>query len=215
LLHCPDFSTAFYIKTDASKQACGAVLPQNKNGLQLPVAYAMRSFTKGESNKSTTEQELTAIHWAITHFRPYIYGRHFTVKTDHRQLTYLCSMINPSSNLTQIRLDLKEYDFTVEYLKGKDNYVADELTRITTEELTDITRNINKVTTRYQSRQKSCGGEKQIELPRQSIEKSSKPNVYGVINNDEVRKVVTLHVNNMTCFFKHRKKKAARYNVSD
>jgi len=58
LLQYPDFSKEFYIITDASKQACGAVLTQNVNGLQLPVA-----------NKSTTEQELTAIHWAITHFR--------------------------------------------------------------------------------------------------------------------------------------------------
>jgi len=81
LLQYPDFSKEFYIITVASKKACGAVLTQNKNGLQLPVAYASRSFTKGESNKSITEQELTAIHLAITHFRPYICGRHFTFRT--------------------------------------------------------------------------------------------------------------------------------------
>jgi len=52
-------------------------------------------------------------------------------------------------------------------------------------------------------------------LPSQSIGKASKLNVYGVINNDEVREVVTLHVNNMTCFFKHGKQITARYNVSD
>jgi len=57
----PDFSKEFCIITDASKYACGAVLTQNKNGLQIPVAYASRSFTKGESNKSTTEQELACI----------------------------------------------------------------------------------------------------------------------------------------------------------
>jgi len=61
------------------------LVTQCKNGLQLPVAYASRAFAKGESNKSTTEQELTA----ITHFRPYIYGRHFTVKTDH---IHTCSL---------------------------------------------------------------------------------------------------------------------------
>jgi len=72
-------------------------------------------------------------------------------------------MINPSSKLTRIRLELEEFDFTVEYLKGKDNYVADALSRITIEELKNTTRNINKVTTRYQSRQKSCAGEKEIE----------------------------------------------------
>lgn len=105
LLQYPDFSKEFCIVADASKQACGAVLTQNYNGHQLPVAYASKGFTKCESNKSTTEKELTEIHWAIVHFRPYIYGKHFTVKTDHRPLTYLFSMVNPSSKLTRIRLE--------------------------------------------------------------------------------------------------------------
>jgi len=104
LLQYPDFSKEFCIITDASKQACGAVLTQNHNGLQLTIAYASRAFTKGESNKFTTEQELAAIHWGILHCRPYIYGNHFTIKTDHRPLVYLFSMINPSSKLTRTRL---------------------------------------------------------------------------------------------------------------
>jgi len=190
---------------------CGAVLSQDHNGHQLAVAYASRSFTKGESNKSTTEQELAAIHWAIIHFRPYIYGEHFTVKTDHRPLTFSFSMTNSGSTLTRKRLKLEEYNFTVEYLRGKDNYVADALSRITIKELKDITGNIMKVTRRLQSRQNSCAGEtKKSELHTQSIEKASMPNVYQVINNDDVRKVVTLQVKNMICFFKHGKKITAK-----
>lgn len=215
LLQYPDFSKEFCITTDASKQACGAVLTQNHNGHQLPVAYASRAFTKGESNKSTTEQELAAIHWAIIHFRPYIYGKHFTVKTDHRPLTYLFSMVNPSSKLTRIRLELEEYNFTVEYLKGKDNHVADALSRITIKELKDITGNILKVTTRFQSRQKSCAGKEQLDLQKQTKEIASEPNVYEVITNDEVRKVVTLQLNDSICLFKHGKKIIARYDVGD
>jgi len=52
-------------------------------------------------------------------------------------------------------------------------------------------------------------------LPTRSIEKASKPNVYEAINNDEVRKVVTLHVKDMLCLFKHSRKITARYDVSD
>lgn len=54
-----------------------------------------------------------------------------------------------------------------------------------------------------------------LELPTQSIEKASKPNVYEVINNDEVRKVVTLHVKHTLYLFKHGRKITARYDVSD
>lgn len=72
LLQYPDFSKEFCITTDASKHACDAVLSQEHNGVQLPIAYASRSFTKGERNKSTTDQGLAAIHCAIKHFRPYV-----------------------------------------------------------------------------------------------------------------------------------------------
>ena len=74
------------------------------NYLQLML---QQKLIKGESNKLTIDQELTAIHWAIKHFRPYVYGKHFLVFTDHRPLSYLFSM----------KLHLEEYDFTVEYLK--------------------------------------------------------------------------------------------------
>jgi len=50
LLQYPNFSKEFCVITDARKQACGAVLTQFKNGLQLPVAYASRAFTKGENS---------------------------------------------------------------------------------------------------------------------------------------------------------------------
>ena len=52
LLQYPDFRKNFCIITDASKQTCGGVLTQNRNGIQLPIAYASRSFTKGESKRA-------------------------------------------------------------------------------------------------------------------------------------------------------------------
>jgi len=57
-----------------------------------------------------------------------------------------------------MRLDLEEHDFTVEYLKGKDNRIADELSRTTIKDLKNITTNILQVTTGQKSRQNSCAG---------------------------------------------------------
>lgn len=121
----PDFNKKFILSTDASNLACGAVLSQMHNDAELPVAFASKKFTKGESNKPTIEQELTAIHWAINHFRPYLYGRRFLVKTDHRPLVYLFSMKEPFSKLTRMRMD-----FDIEYVKGKGNIGPDALSRI-------------------------------------------------------------------------------------
>ena len=53
-------------------------------------------------------------------------------------------MKDPSSKLTRMRLDLEEFDYTVEYLRGKNHFVADALSRITTAELKEI--NLNKWT---------------------------------------------------------------------
>lgn len=44
-------------------------------------------------------------------------------------------MVNPSSKLTRMRLELEEYDFTIEYLKRKDSFVVDALSRRTISEL--------------------------------------------------------------------------------
>jgi len=52
-------------------------------------------------------------------------------------------------------------------------------------------------------------------LLKQCTEKAFKPNVYNVIYNDVVRKVVTLHANNILCLFKHEKKITARYDLRD
>lgn len=130
ILKYPDFSKPFIITVDASQNGTGAILSQIHDNCDLPVAYASKQFTKGESHKSTIEQELIAIHFAITYFRPYIYGTEFLVKSDHRPLIYLYGLKDPSSKLTRIRLELEEFNFKVEHIKGKDNVGADALSRL-------------------------------------------------------------------------------------
>lgn len=89
ILQYPDFSKDFILTTDASDVACGAILSQQHGNSDLPIAYASRSFTKGEKSKPVIEKALTAIHWAIDYFKAYLWGRRFKVRTDHRPLVYL------------------------------------------------------------------------------------------------------------------------------
>lgn len=189
ILQYPVFDKNFYITTDASKIACGAILSQEKDGMQFPIAYASRAFTKGESNKATIEQELIAIQWAINHFRPYVYGNKFIVRSDHKPLTYLYSLKNPSSRLTRIRLELEEYEFVIEHIKGKDNSGADALSRIDFTEIKSIptTNNVLMVTTRAQSGNKT----------ENKIQKAipEKPKVFETIGFACVKKWVKLRTN--------------------
>lgn len=165
LLQYPDFSTKneFILQTDASGLAIGAVLC-NSNG--LPVAYASRSLNKAEVNYPTIEKELLAIVWGVKYFRPYLYGRKFKIQTDHSPLVYLFGMRDPSSRLMKFRLQIEEYNFYIEYIRGKHNNVADALSRIrvTSDELKQMNERIMNVMTRAQARKMNQCNQSQDKL---------------------------------------------------
>lgn len=126
ILTYPDFSKPFKLTTDASNYAIGSVLSQNDH----PVAYYSRTLNSAEKNYSTIEKELLAILDSTKHFRPYLYGKKFTIETDHNPLVWLNKIKEPNSRLIRWRLKLEEFDFNIVYKKGKENFVADALSRI-------------------------------------------------------------------------------------
>lgn len=126
VLAYPDFSKTFHVTTDASNIAIGGVLSQSNR----PIAFYSRTLNSAERNYSTIERELLAIVEVTKHFRPYIYGKPFTIETDHKPLVWLFSLKDPNSRLVKWRLKLEEFDYIVKYKKGKENSVADALSRI-------------------------------------------------------------------------------------
>ena len=75
--------------------------------------------------------------WSIIHFQTYLLGHCFKVHTDNNPLTYS----PPSTNMDAMKQrwinELAKYDFSLEYQKGKNNTVADALSRISEEHLSD------------------------------------------------------------------------------
>jgi transposase InsO family protein len=129
LLIYPDFSQPFIVACDASTKAVGAILSQLHEGKEKPVAYCSRQLNSAESKYSTTELELLAFLFATKQFRCYLYGREFTVYTDHRALKWLLNLQDPSSRLTRWAMKLSEYDFKVEHRPGTKMRHADALSR--------------------------------------------------------------------------------------
>lgn len=109
ILQYPNFEKEFLLTVDSSSFACSGILSQNIDNRDLPVSYISRAFAKGELNKPIIKKELLAIHFAITTFEPYIWGKHFTVRTDHKPLVHLYNLKNPTSKLSLIRMDLEKY----------------------------------------------------------------------------------------------------------
>lgn len=129
VLRYPDFNKTFQLVTDASLNSIGAVLQQNGH----PICFASRTLNEHEKNYSATEKELLAIVWATNYFRPYLYGVKFEVLSDHQPLRWLfvksqSRELNP--RLYRWIIKLSDFNLTVNYIKGKDNHVADFLSRI-------------------------------------------------------------------------------------
>lgn len=130
LLKFPDFSRPFTLATDASKVAVGAVLSQEFDGKEHPVAYASRQLNPAEQKYGATEQECLAVVWSVRHFRCFLYGRHFKIVTDCQPLKWLMNARDPSSRLARWNLLLQEYDYEVIHRAGKTNQNADTLSRM-------------------------------------------------------------------------------------
>jgi transposase InsO family protein len=130
VLRRPDWSKRFIIHTDWSCQGIGAVLAQlDDEGNEYVVEYASRSCNPAESNYSSYEGECLALWWAIGRFRYYVFGREFTVVSDHKPLEWLLSTSALRGKLARWAMWLSEYDFTVLYREGVKHVNADCLSR--------------------------------------------------------------------------------------
>lgn len=125
LLSHPDWNQPFKLNVDASNVAVGAVLSQN-NG---PIAYYSRTLSNSERNYSATDREFVALIAAVKHFRTFLYGHSFTVFTDHQPLLAMVRSKPLNGRHARYHLLLQEYDFDLKFIPGRQNTVADALSR--------------------------------------------------------------------------------------
>ena len=133
VLTAPDFQKQFKLTVDASDIGCGGVVMQEGNDhIDHPVCYFSRKFNKHQRNYSTIEKECLALLLALQHFDVYlgITVHPVLVYTDHNPLTFINKMKNNNQRLLRWSLTLQEYNLDIKHIKGKDNVMADALSRI-------------------------------------------------------------------------------------
>ena len=79
----------FLLDTDANGDGIRAVLSQIQDGKERVIAYSSKSLNAAERNYCVTRKELWAVVYYVKHFRYYLYGQHFTIRTDHGTLKWL------------------------------------------------------------------------------------------------------------------------------
>ena len=140
MLQRPDVSRSFQLHTDWSAVGLEAVLTQRDGeGKEYVVAYASKSNNSAEAKYSSYEEEALATVWAIAHFRPYLYGQHFTLVTDHQPLKWLMESDKFIGKLVRWALLLQEYDFEVVHQARIMNLDADGLSRNPSSSSKDLT----------------------------------------------------------------------------
>ncbi|KAL7284480.1 hypothetical protein ACG7TL_001771 [Trametes sanguinea] len=121
--------------TDASLTGASGYISQ---GDDLPtsrvVVFWSGKFNPAQQHYPVHEQELLAIVESLKRFRPLLYGASFRICTDHKALEYLMSQKHLSPRQHRWMDVLNEFRFTIHYIPGETNTLADALSRIYSDE---------------------------------------------------------------------------------
>ena len=116
--------------TDASKVGVGAVLMQGLTWKEAhPCAFYSRQYIAAEHHYPTHEQEFLAIVVALKAWRYELMGVHFNVLTDHATLRDFQTQPALSKRQARWLEHLSDFDYTLLYLPGEKNTVADAMSR--------------------------------------------------------------------------------------
>jgi hypothetical protein len=126
----PEFSNTFILDTDASNKAIGGVLSQIIDGDERVIAYASRTLSKTERRNCVTRKELLAVVQFIKHFRHFLYGRQFLIRTDHSSLQWLLRFKNPEGQLARWLEVISLYNMVIKHRPGVQHRNVDALSRI-------------------------------------------------------------------------------------
>ena len=130
-----DVRTKTILTTDASSLGIGGVLCQRQDGVEKPIYFVSRKLHPNETKYSSSELETLAVLWCVERLHQFLFGRHFEIRTDHSALREVLIGKSSASSVAPARIvrwaaRLMPYSFTVSYIKGSMNAVADGLSRL-------------------------------------------------------------------------------------
>uniref|UniRef100_A0AAV2KVV7 Gypsy retrotransposon integrase-like protein 1 n=1 Tax=Knipowitschia caucasica TaxID=637954 RepID=A0AAV2KVV7_KNICA len=119
----------YVVDKDASGTGIGVVLSQQGGEGERVVGYYSRALSREERNYCVTRRELLAVVMAVHHFRPYLHGNKFLLRTDHASLTWLLCFKQPEGQVARWLEVLQTYDFDNQHCPGQQHNNADALSQ--------------------------------------------------------------------------------------
>ena len=124
------------LQCDASPYGLGVVISHvGPYGLEQPISFASRTLTKSEANYAQYEKEGLSVIFGLKKFHKFLYGRRFTIVTDHKPLLGIFGDSKPASQMASARLArwhmiLSSYEYDIIHKEGKQHQNAYALSRL-------------------------------------------------------------------------------------
>ncbi|KAG7536936.1 Integrase catalytic core [Arabidopsis suecica] len=125
VLALPDFEEMFEVECDASGLGIGAVLHQRKR----PVAFFSEKLSGATLNYPTYDKKLYALVRALETWQHYLLSKEFIIHTDHETLKHLRGQTSLKRRHAKWLEFIETFPYVIKYKKGKENVVADALSR--------------------------------------------------------------------------------------
>ena len=111
------------LQMDASTKGLGACLLQEDK----PIYFASKALTEMQRGYVAIEIKSLTVTWAVEMFHPFLYSCHFILETDQKPLEAILSRsLNQATPRIQcILIRTLPYNFTVRYIPGTRNLLAD------------------------------------------------------------------------------------------
>lgn len=129
ILKLPDYTKPFIVRSDASDIGAGGVLVQGEGEEEGVICYISRKFSVAEQKYSTTEKEALAALICLRRFALFLLYSKFKLETDHASLKWILSQKQAKGRIGRWIMEFQQYDFDIIHRPGKDNVVADYLSR--------------------------------------------------------------------------------------
>ena len=131
VLAMPNNEGHIVLVSDTSKKACGSALYQEQKGRYRLIAYFSKKLPLSAQRYSISELELTGIYANVTAFKHLLRNSNFTLYCDHSALVHIMNGKKepPTLRLKKLIENLSDYKFDIKFLRGKDMFLSDFLSR--------------------------------------------------------------------------------------
>ena len=129
VLAFPKEDLPYIVDTDASDYGIGGVLSQCIEGTEHVIAYYSKSLNPAQHKYCTTSRKLLAVVATLDHFKGYVWGPKFLVRTDHAALVWLNNLKNIQGMLARWLAKLQQFHFDIVHRPGAQHGNADGLSR--------------------------------------------------------------------------------------